>query len=147
MRICNAAFAIALSAAPLPALAGPHVSVEQTSGCGCCVAWMEHLEEHGFTVSGENLPMGALVRSKLEKGLVPDQFSCHTATVEGYVIEGHVPAGDISRLLENRPDAIGLSVPDMPLGSPGMDFGAEREPYEVLLIRRDGSSEVFSRHE
>jgi len=72
--------------------------------------------------------------------------SCHTAKVGGYVVEGHVPAADVKRLLAEKPDAIGLTVPGMPLGSPGMEAGDRREPYEVLLVRRDGSTAVFARH-
>ncbi|WP_349357958.1 DUF411 domain-containing protein [Stappia sp.] len=128
------------------ALQAPDVAVKKTSGCGCCVAWMEHMEENGFSVSGENVPNGALVRFKMRSGVPQEMASCHTARVGGYVIEGHVPAADVRRLLDERPDAVGLAVPGMPLGSPGMDFGDDQEAYEVHLIRRDGSTEVFSRH-
>jgi hypothetical protein len=128
-----------------PALAAAtEIQVAKTSGCGCCVAWMEHLEEHGFRPEGTNMHGGALVRLKMDLGLPMQMASCHTAQVGGYVIEGHVPAADIRRLLDERPDAIGLAVPEMPLGSPGMDFGSRTEPYEVLLVRPDGSTEVFA---
>lgn len=138
----------AAAVAAVPALAGAtQIQVAKTSGCGCCVAWMEHLEEHGFDPRGENMFGGALVRLKMDLGIPPEMVSCHTAQVAGYVIEGHVPAADIRRLLEERPEAVGLAVPDMPLGSPGMDFGQRSEPYEVHLVRPDGSTEVFSRYE
>lgn len=121
------------------------VDVEKRASCGCCQSWIDHLEHSGFEVAARNLDDDALYQSKLDKGLTNDLFSCHTGTVDGYVIEGHVPAADIDRLLIERPDAVGLAVPGMPLGSPGMDFG-ETEPYNVLLVRRDGTTEVFESH-
>lgn len=120
------------------------IDVKKTNGCGCCLAWMEHLEENGFVPTGEDMFAGLLVRFKLEKGVPQRMVSCHTGLVEGYVIEGHVPADDIRRLLSERPDAIGLAVPEMPLGSPGMDQSRWREAYDVFLINNDGSTEVFS---
>jgi len=120
------------------------IDVKKTNGCGCCLAWMEHLEENGFAPTGEDMFAGLLVRFKLEKGVPQRMVSCHTGLVEGYVIEGHVPADDIRRLLSERPDAIGLAVPEMPLGSPGMDQSRWREAYDVFLINNDGSTEVFS---
>lgn len=132
-------------AGPSAGLAGTiSIEVMKTSGCGCCLGWMEHLEENGFAVSGEDLFGGTLVRLKIDSGIPPKMFSCHTAKVEGYTIEGHVPAADILRLLDERPDAVGLAVPEMPLGSPGMDYGDEKEAFDVFLIRADGSTEVFS---
>lgn len=141
-------FAAAALFAAVPGFAhATEITVAKTSGCGCCVAWMEHVEEHGFRAEGENVAGGALVRRKMDLGVPPEMASCHTAEVDGYVVEGHVPAEDIRRLLDERPDAIGLAVPEMPLGSPGMDFGKQSESYSVHLIRSDGSTEVFSRHE
>ena len=84
------------------------------------------------------------MRFKVDNGIDAKLASCHTAKVGGYTIEGHVPAQEIRRLLRERPDAIGLSVPGMPLGSPGMDSGDDRESFDVLLVRRDGSTEVFA---
>jgi hypothetical protein len=83
---------------------------------------------------------------KASLGLKPAQASCHTAVIDGYVIEGHVPADDVKRLLAEKPDAIGLAVPSMPAGSPGMETGGTSEPYDVLLVRKDGTSEVWARH-
>lgn len=89
--------------------------------------------------------MGTLLaRYKLDNGIPQKMISCHTGRIEGYMIEGHVPAADIRRLLEGRPDAVGLAVPGMPYGSPGMGPESEREAYEVFLIRRDGSTEVYA---
>ncbi|MBM9595112.1 DUF411 domain-containing protein [Roseitranquillus sediminis] len=137
------ALALATSASQAGAQA-TEAHVIKTNGCGCCLAWMEHLEENGFSVTGENMFGGALVRYKLDQGVPQRMISCHTAEIDGYVVEGHVPAADIKRLLEERPDAIGLAVPGMPLGSPGMDFGDRQEAYDVFLIRNDGSTEVFA---
>jgi len=120
------------------------IDVRKTSGCGCCLAWMEHLEENGFTPTGQDMFAGLLVRFKIDSGVPQNMMSCHTALVDDYVIEGHVPAADIRRLLSERPDAVGLSVPEMPLGSPGMDQSSWREAYDVFLIRNDGSTEVYS---
>ncbi|MDF1671230.1 MAG: DUF411 domain-containing protein [Roseovarius sp.] len=120
------------------------IDVKKTNGCGCCRAWMEHLEENGFAPTGEDMFAGLLVRFKLDNGVPQRMVSCHTGLIDGYVIEGHVPAEDIRRLLSERPDAVGLAVPDMPLGSPGMDQSRWREAYDVFLINNDGSTEVFS---
>jgi hypothetical protein len=139
------ALALALLLAAAPAQAEPpEIAVAKTSACGCCVAWIEHLEAAGFSVRSENLPTGSLIQRKLALGVPQPMASCHTAEVGGYVVEGHVPAGDIRRLLEERPEARGLAVPGMPLGSPGMDQGSRSERYEVHLIRKDGTTEVFS---
>ncbi len=120
------------------------IDVKKTKGCGCCRAWMDHLEENGFAPTGQDLFGGLLVRFKLDNGVPQRMVSCHTALVDGYVIEGHVPSADIRRLLAERPDAVGLAVPDMPLGSPGMDQSRWREAYDVFLIHNDGTTEVFS---
>lgn len=114
--------------------------------CGCCSAWIEILENEGFTVTTEASAGAPLMRYKADNGIPQEMASCHTARVEGYMIEGHVPVADIRRLLEERPDAVGVAVPGMPYGSPGMGPESDREAYAVFLIRRDGSSEVFSRY-
>lgn len=123
-----------------------HLEVMSTNGCGCCLAWVKHLEADGYTTTVTNLPMADLVQKKMAAGLKPELYSCHTAMIDGYVIEGHVPVRDISQVLLDRPDAIGLTVPGMPSGSPGMGELNPASPYEVLLILRDGTTEVFSRH-
>ena len=120
------------------------VEVKKTSSCGCCVAWIGRLTKAGFKVVPEDLAMGQLMRFKLDHGITAKHASCHTGRIAGYTIEGHVPIREIKRLLTERPDAIGLSVPGMPLGSPGMDFGEERDSYDVLLINKDGSTSVYA---
>ncbi|MEW9920895.1 DUF411 domain-containing protein [Marimonas sp. MJW-29] len=140
------ASAAALLAIPsgLHAGAGPVIHVLKDPNCGCCSAWMDILQQAGFSVTSEPSAGVALYRAKAARGIPPDMASCHTADVEGYVIEGHVPVADIRRLLAERPDAIGLAVPGMPYGSPGMGPEEKREAYDVLLIRRDGTTEVFT---
>ncbi|WP_246727100.1 DUF411 domain-containing protein [Antarcticirhabdus aurantiaca] len=135
--------AILLSGSVMAA-AAERVEVFSTSGCGCCIGWIRHLEEAGFEVTNENLAMADLYAKKTGAGLKPGQTSCHTGFVGGYVVEGHVPATQVKRLLAEKPDAVGITVPDMPAGSPGM--GESDEPYEVLLVARDGSTSVFARY-
>lgn len=120
------------------------IVVHKTPWCGCCVKWVEHLQAEGFTVEVRELEDLDPVAQELG---VPDALrSCHTAEVAGYAIEGHVPAADIRRLLEEKPQAAGLSVPGMPIGSPGMEQGDRREPYASVLFTRDGNMSIFARH-
>lgn len=131
---------------PAMAQSGPIVQVWKDPNCGCCKDWITHLEQSGFR--SQTFDAGnTAVRARLG---MPQQYgSCHTALVDGYVIEGHVPASDIQRLLKERPKALGLSVPRMPVGSPGMDgpaYGGRKDPFEVLLVDRNGTSAVFNRY-
>ena len=142
-RTILAAILTMLAAGPSLAQGTP-MDVKKTNGCGCCLAWMERMEESGFAPEGDDMFAGLLVRYKLDMGVPPKMVSCHTAVVEGYVIEGHVPAADIRKLLDERPDAVGLAVPGMPYGSPGMGPEEDREAYDVFLITKSGSTEVFS---
>lgn len=123
------------------------IRVVKDPNCGCCSAWIEILEAEGFVADVELLEFDALQAHKVASGVPADMVSCHTAHVDGFVIEGHVPPADIRRLLVERPDAIGLSVPGMPYGSPGMGPETEREAYVVHLIRKDGTTEVFARYD
>ncbi|TCP43152.1 DUF411 domain-containing protein [Rhodovulum marinum] len=148
MRPAAPLAALLLAATAAPALAeGPAIHVLKTSGCGCCVAWMDHLKAHGFAVTAENVPGGTLVQHKIDSGVPPAMTSCHTARVDGYVIEGHVPAADILRILSERPAAVGLAVPGMPFGSPGMGPESRREAYDVHLIGPAGTTEIFTRYD
>jgi len=121
----------------------PKVTVWKDPGCGCCGAWVEHMQAAGFPVEVHLEPAMNGVKARL--GVSPDLASCHTATVEGYVLEGHVPADDVKRLLKQRPQAKGLAVPGMPQGSPGMETG-QNDPYEVVLFGGAGGPAVFSRY-
>ena len=138
-----------LATSALPATAqGTALSIHvlKDPNCGCCSAWVDILEAEGFDVTVEESTGTALTRYKLDNGIPQAMVSCHTGRIEGYMIEGHVPVADIRRLLDTRPDAVGLAVPGMPYGSPGMGPEAEREAYDVFLINRDGSTDVVSHH-
>ena len=107
---------------------------------------IKHVRDAGFPVIAKDVDPQSLWSLKAMVRIKPDYSACHTAWVEGYVVEGHVPADDIRRLLDERPDAIGLAVPGMPIGSPGMEMGDQREPFETLLIRQGAAPVVFARH-
>jgi hypothetical protein len=138
----------ALGALPFLSFAEPApkvlVEVWKDPECGCCKDWVKHLEDNGFAVKVTHGGNSAM-RARLG---IPGQLgSCHTALVGGYAVEGHVPAKDIRRLLKDRPQAIGLAVPGMPVGSPGMDdpaYGGRRDPYDVLLVTRTGEPRVYA---
>ena len=120
------------------------MTVHKSASCGCCAKWVEHVQKHGFNVRVVNVDDVMAVKAKAG---IPDRLaSCHTTMVGGYVIEGHVPAIDIRKLLASKPKAKGLAVPGMPMGSPGMEHGDHREPFETLLIKPNGSTAVFARH-
>ena len=123
----------------------PVIEVFKTPTCGCCSEWVEHMRASGFTVRATNLDDLTEVKKKHR---VPDQAqSCHTGLVNGYVIEGHVPAADVHRLLRERPAIAGVAVPGMPLGSPGMDFeGVKPQPYNVMSFDTQGATRVFAKH-
>ncbi|MEI7784812.1 MAG: DUF411 domain-containing protein [Betaproteobacteria bacterium] len=128
------------SAAP----SGTKLQAWKDPHCGCCQAWIGHLQAHGFTVEAHDMGNTA-ARKRL--GLPERLGSCHTAWVGGYAIEGHVPAADIERLLKRKPSALGLAVPGMPVGSPGMDapvYKGRKDAFQVLLVQRDGSTSVFA---
>ena len=119
------------------------ITVYKTASCGCCGKWIEHLEAGGFAV--EAIDVQNVGQIKKKHGVPAELSSCHTALVDGYVIEGHVPAEDVARLLEERPKISGLAVPEMPIGSPGME-GPNPEPYEVIAFTRQGSSYTYASH-
>ena len=153
-KILAASILAALPAtAAMAQFVNPAIDVVKTATCGCCEGWVARMEDAGFTVRARNVSSEELYSFKVERGVPDDLMACHTATVGGYTVEGHVPASDIRRLLEEHPKAIGIATPGMPVGSPGMDpagapsmgFGEnDKEPFDVILIRNDGSTEVFS---
>ncbi|MEM8683381.1 MAG: DUF411 domain-containing protein [Pseudomonadota bacterium] len=134
----------ALAGVAAPAFAAQRkMTVYKSPTCGCCVDWIKHLEDNGFTVEAFDVG-NSDARERL--GMPVRYGSCHTGEIEGYAIEGHVPAREILRLLDEKPQAVGLSVPAMPRGSPGMDgpaYGNIVDPYDVLLIDKDGEATVF----
>jgi hypothetical protein len=140
--------AVTLAAAGLvrPLMAQTRIAVEvwKDPNCGCCKDWVVHLEANGFAVKVNDTGNNA---ARVRLGIPAALGSCHTAQVGGYAIEGHVPAADIKRLLKDRPKAIGLAVPGMPVGSPGMDapiYGGRKDAYKVMLVLQDGSTRVFN---
>ncbi|MGZ8282610.1 MAG: DUF411 domain-containing protein [Allosphingosinicella sp.] len=120
------------------------IEVVKSPYCGCCSHWIDYLRAEGFEVRVTETEDVTPVARRL--GVPDDLRSCHSASIEGYAIEGHVPAADIRRLVAERPDAAGLAVPGMPIGSPGMEQGGIRQPYATILFGRDGRREVFARH-
>ncbi len=120
--------------------AAPQMKVYKTPTCGCCGKWVQHLRDNGFEVTVQEVADTAEYRTKA--GIPSSLASCHTGFVEGYGIEGHVPAADIQRLLKEHPKAKGLSVPGMPMGSPGME-GPRSQPYSVMLVDSEGRTSVY----
>ena len=120
------------------------LTVYKSPSCGCCAKWVEHVEKHGFTV--QVVPTADMMALKSKLGVPGEVMSCHTTKVGNYVVEGHVPAADIKRLLAQKPKARGIAVAGMPMGSPGMEHGGHSEPYSTMLIKADGTTSVFAKH-
>lgn len=139
----GASSASAPQAAPAAASAqGTRMVVYKTPSCGCCRAWVDHVQAAGFAVEVRDMPDVAPV--KTEHGLPGHLASCHTAIVDGYVVEGHVPADVIRRMLRERPQVAGIAVPGMPMGSPGMEVpGGRKDPYDIIAFSRDGKVSVY----
>lgn len=124
----------------------PMVTVWKDPNCGCCKVWVEHLRANGLAVQVRDT---GNIGARRRLGVPANLASCHTAEVAGYVVEGHVPAREIQRLLKEKPDALGLAVPSMPIGSPGMDgpeYGGRKDAYQVLLMTKDGGTRVYQRY-
>ena len=141
-----AAFSFMFASGPVAAAdQQPTIHVYKTPTCGCCSKWIDSLRAEGFTVEATDMP--DLTTLKAANGVPRQLASCHTALVSGYIVEGHVPAADLKRLLREKPAVAGLSVPGMPLGSPGMEHPdpSRHEAYEVLAFGADGVS-VFASH-
>jgi len=112
--------------------------------CGCCHAWVEHLEAAGFTVKDNVTDDISSIKKQYD--IPQDLASCHTAVINGYVVEGHIPAADIKRLLREKPDVAGIAVPGMPIGSPGMESGDIKQPYSVFTFTEEGKTQVYQKH-
>lgn len=136
-----ALLALAAQAAP-QGPAAPEIEVFKSPYCGCCAGWVEHMRAAGFAVKVTPVTDTAATRKRL--GLPERYASCHTATVGGYLLEGHVPAAEVRRLLSSKPKGLGLAVPGMPTSSPGMDVRGSKDPYKVLLVDAAGQSTVFA---
>ncbi len=141
--LSTALLAFLLSTAGTGLAMAAEMTVYKSASCGCCGNWVKHMRMHGHTVEVRN--MDDLDQVKQMAGVPEGLQSCHTAIVEGYVVEGHVPAAEVAKLLKSRPKVRGLSVPGMPIGSPGMEGGAP-ERYDVMAFQPDGSAAVFARY-
>jgi hypothetical protein len=129
---------------PTPVLAAkPTSTVYKDPSCGCCRNWIQHLIKHGYRVDAKDTPNMAEIKRTL--GVPGAITACHTAVVNGYLIEGHVPSADIDRLLAKKPHVAGLAVPGMPMGSPGME-GSQSQHYQVLSFDKNGTTQVFASH-
>ncbi len=144
LMLAGASLASLIAVPAVAATGGAAVHVRKDPDCGCCTDWIDILKADGFSVTVEMVPPGKLARFKRARGIPEAMVSCHTAEVGGYLVEGHVPPADLRRLLDEKPEALGLAVPGMPWGSPGMGPETEREAYDVFLIARDGSTSVFA---
>ena len=143
--VLTAASLGAAARAHAPAGNGPAISIYKTPTCGCCAKWVDHLKNAGFRTTVTDMPQASLDNVKAKHNVPAKMHSCHTAVVDGYVIEGHVPASEVKRLLKERTKVTGLAVPGMPLGSPGMEVpGMKAHPYDVLSFDTQGKSTVFA---
>lgn len=139
-----ATLAMLTSASAPQSRAAATITVFKDPNCGCCKLWVDHLRTHAFKVVTRDT---SDINGPKRTGRVPEKLhSCHTAFVNGYVVEGHVPATDIQRLLKEKPKVAGIGVGGMPAGSPGMEFGDRKDRYDVLAFNRDGTTRIFARH-
>jgi hypothetical protein len=147
LRHVVAAIALLFATQVFAEASPPSIEVWKSATCQCCGKWVSHLEANGFVVKTNAADTTALKALKRDAGIGEKLDACHTAKIDGYVIEGHVPASDIKRLVAERPDAIGLAVPGMPQGSPSMEQeDGKTQAYDVLLIKKDRTTEVFASH-
>jgi hypothetical protein len=128
------------------ATALPKVTVYKTSTCGCCRLWVDHMKTNGFDVQAMDVSAADVRAISKAAGLKDEGTSCHTAKVGNYTVEGHVPAADIKRMLSEKPAIAGIAAPGMPMGSPGMEQGNVKEPYDVIAFKKDGTAIVYAKH-
>jgi hypothetical protein len=149
VAVAFAGMGLAVAAQQKPAASKPGantVVVYKSPTCGCCGAWITHLQSHGFQVEANNVPDSQLAAIGRQAGVTDELASCHTAKVGNYVVEGHVPATDIQRMLKEKPAIAGIAVPGMPMGSPGMEQGGRKDPYNVIAFTKNGKKTVFAKH-
>ncbi len=118
------------------------ITVYRSPTCNCCGIWLDHLAKHGFEIN--DIKTTDMQAVKMKYGVKNEWASCHTALVDGYIVEGHVPAADIRKMLQAKPDIIGISVPQMPHGTPGMEMSGRKEPFSVISFDKDGNSKSFT---
>lgn len=130
-----------------PAASKVIMQVYKSPTCGCCKAWVERMQTAGFDMRVTDLSEAALQKEKARLGVGDNLQSCHTAVVNGYVVEGHVPAADIQRMLREKPKVAGIAAPGMPRGSPGMEVpGGAKDPYDVIAFTKTGTTSVYAKH-
>jgi hypothetical protein len=134
----------ALSVPVLAETTQKDITVYRSSSCGCCKKWVQHLKDHQFNVTDIVTDDMSVVKAEL--GIPKPLQSCHTAVVNGYKVEGHVPASDIKKMLTKKTDIAGISVPGMPAGTPGMEMGDRKDPYQVISYDKQGQFAVFNQH-
>jgi hypothetical protein len=137
---------VAAQQKPAPAAAAPKVTVYKTSSCGCCRLWVDHMKASGFDVQAMDVSAADVRAVSKAAGLPEDGTSCHTAKIGNYVVEGHVPASDVKRMLKEKPAIAGIAAPGMPMGSPGMEQGGAKEAYDVVAFTKDGKMTVYAKH-
>ncbi len=147
----NIALGLGLSLLPLKLISAnvpkPSIEIWKSATCGCCHDWMNHMTTNGFVIGKVHDVGNDAARKKF--GINNEFGSCHTALIDGYVFEGHVPAKDVERVLREKPHIVGLAVPGMPIGSPGMDgpeYKGRRDPYSVIAIQKNGQAKVYRRY-
>ncbi|ELS02454.1 putative metal-binding protein [Xenococcus sp. PCC 7305] len=122
-----------------------NMTLYRSPSCSCCGAWIDHIKEHGFRIT-EDIKTESIAALKQKLNVPPKLASCHTAIIDGYIIEGHVPADDIKRFLRQKPQVAGLAVPGMVIGTPGMEMGDRQQPFQVLAFNNKGEVEVFQEY-
>lgn len=124
--------------------ASSQVTVYRSPSCGCCEGWVEHIKKHGFDV--KDLVVDNVHSIKVQMNVPKNLWSCHTAIIDGYAIEGHVPAADIKKLIQDKPKVAGLAVPQMPIGTPGMEMGNRKDPFNVIAFDSKGHTTIFNQY-
>lgn len=138
--------AAVVGAQPKPVSSRTPIVVYKTATCGCCAMWVEHMRQNGFQPQVHDVSPDEVRAVSKAAGLHEEGTSCHTAKVGNYIVEGHVPAADVHRMLKDKPAIAGIAAPGMPIGSPGMEMGGRTEPYNVVAFTKDGKISVFAKH-
>jgi len=147
VAIAIAGLGLGVAAQQKPAAAAPQkVTVYKTLSCGCCRLWVDHMKASGFDVQSMDVSAADVRAVSKAAGLPEDGTSCHTAKIGNYVVEGHVPASDIKRMMKEKPAIAGIAAPGMPMGSPGMEQGGAKQAYDVVAFTKDGKITVYSKH-
>lgn len=146
MKLLKIFLAIGLMFSNIPAQAEEPtaITVYRSMTCSCCGKWLEHLKQNNFTI--KDVPTEDMQAIKTKYGVSEKMASCHTAIVDGYVVEGHVPADDIRAMLKTKPNIVGIAVPEMPSGTPGMEMGGKKDPYNVMSFDAENHNQVFKSH-